>query len=304
MRKGEPGEMAGVRFIVDSTRGGEKWKAGRSFLRRYRKNRMATVGLLFFIPAVFVALLSRSLAPFDPMTIVASAFLSPDPNSRYVLGTDNLGRDILSRLVYGVGTSLLVGFTVVAVSASIGILVGSISGYFGGRIDDVLSRMAEVFQVVPSFFLALVLLVVMGPGIGTVVLVLGILTWPSTARLLRAEYLSLREREFVEAARSVGVNDFAIIFGEILPNAIYPVIINSSLEVPRAILLEASLSFMGVGDPVVVSLGAMLQKAMPYLREAWWMAFFPGFVLFILVMSINLIGDGLNDALNPKLKER
>lgn len=282
----------------------ERWQASKSFWRRYKKNRMATIGLFLFIPAVSFALFSRYLAPYDPMVVGAPPFLSPDLSSKYILGTDDLGRDIFSRLIFGTGTSLLVGFTVVAVSASIGVLVGSISGYFGGKIDDILSRMTEIFQVVPSFFLALILIVVVGPGIRTVIFVLGILTWPSTARLLRAQYLSLKEYEFVEAARSVGVSHFGIVFSEILPNAIYPVIVNSSLEVPRAILLEASLSFMGIGDPLVVSLGGMLQKALPHMRAAWWMGFFPGFILFILVVSINLIGDGLNDALNPKLKER
>jgi len=198
----------------------------------------------------------------------------------------------------------MVGFMAAGTSMLIGVLVGAFSGYLGGRVDAVLMRITEFFQVIPSFFLALVLITFMGGNIWNVVLVITVLSWPRAARLVRAQFLSIKEKEFVEAAYAVGESTGYIIFGEILPNALPPAIVNSSLEVGRAIIVEAALSFIGLGDPNKMSWGYMLRNAQDYLRMAWWMAFFPGLCIFLLVTALNLVGDGLNDVLNPRLKER
>ncbi len=186
----------------------------------------------------------------------------------------------------------------------IGVIVGAFSGYVGGRVDGILMRITEYFQIVPSFFLALIMVTLLGGSIWNVVIVIAVLSWPRVARLIRAQFLSLKEKEFIEAARAVGESTGYIIFGEILVNALPPAIVNSSLEVGRAIIVEAGLSFIGLGDPNKVSWGYLLRNAQEFLRSAWWMAVFPGVCIFLLVTALNLVGDGLNDVLNPRLKER
>ena len=186
---------------------------------------------------------------------------------------------------------------------SIGIVVGAVAGYYGGRIDDLLMRVTEIFQVMPRFFLALFVVAIFGANIWGIMFVIGILNWAEIARLLRAEFLTLRERPFVTAARAYGARDLDIIVMEILPNAISPVIVAGSLQVASAILLEAALGFLGVGDPNVMSLGSMLNNAQQYIRQAWWTVTFPGLALCLLTLGIALVSDGLNDSLNPRLKE-
>jgi peptide/nickel transport system permease protein len=198
----------------------------------------------------------------------------------------------------------MVGLFAVLTSTVIGLTVGSIAGFYGGRVDDLLMRVTEMFQVLPRFFLAILFVAFFGPNIWNVIFVIGILTWPATARLLRAEFLTLTKREFVEAARAMGMSNFKIIVGGILPNAISPVVVNASLEIAGAILLEASLSFLGLGDPSVMSWGMMLHNSQEYFSRAWWMAAFPGLALFLSALGLTLVGDGLNDALNPRLRGR
>jgi len=226
------------------------------------------------------------------------------PTANYPFGTDDLGRDIYSNVIYGARTSMMVGLLAAGISVLIGILVGAFSGYYGGKLDDLLMRSSEIFLVLPTFLLALIIVAIFGTNINNIIFAIAIVSWPRTARLLRAEFLTMKEREFVEAARVLGSKHIDIMLSEILPNAIFPVIVNASLEVATAILTEAGLSFLGAGDPNVPSWGLMLNNAQNYLRVAWWMAAFPGAMLFLTCLSLNLVGDGLNDYFNPRLKER
>jgi peptide/nickel transport system permease protein len=275
----------------------------RGFWRSFRRNRPAVIGLAILFILTAIAVLTDRLDPYNPFGIYPSEVLLP-PSPSHPLGTDDLGRDILKLIMFGSKTSLLVGFSSVFIASSIGIIIGAISGYYGGRVEDILMRLTDMLLIIPNFFLILLIVALFGSSLRNVVLVIGFMTWPGTARLLRSTFLSLREQEFVQAARVVGASHVRIIFRHILPNGIYPVIVNSSLQVGSAILTEAGLSFLGLGDPSLVSWGRMLSIAQMYVRRAWWMAAFPGAAIFITVMAFNLIGDGLNDALNPRLRER
>jgi peptide/nickel transport system permease protein len=226
------------------------------------------------------------------------------PNSDYLLGTDQFGRDVLSRLIWGTRVSLFVGFLSTGIASIIGITLGSIAGYTGGKIDEIIMRLVEIFMMIPTFFLILTVVTLFGSSIWNVMLILGFTGWPGTARMIRAEFLSIKEKEFVEAAKMVGLSNFVIAFSEILPNAIFPAIVNASMRISGAIMTESSLSFLGLGDPNQSSWGWMLNDAMKSFRRAWWLSTFPGLAITITVISFNLIGDGLNDALNPHLKER
>jgi peptide/nickel transport system permease protein len=278
-----------------------RWHRAVDAWRRFRRNRLALCGLISVVFVVVLALLASVIAPQGPFATNGPR-LTP-PSAGYWLGTDNLGRDILAGLVYGARISLLVGFTATLMAAAIGVTIGAISGYYGGRIDNLLTRLTEVFQVVPRFFLALLIAAIFGATIWGIIFIIGILSWPEFARLIRAEFLALKARPFVTAARAYGASDAAIIWVEIMPNAVPPVIVSGALQVSSAVLLEASLSFLGVGDPSVMSWGTMLNAAQQYLQEAWWAATFPGLAICFLTLGVALMADGLNDALNPRLKE-
>jgi peptide/nickel transport system permease protein len=211
---------------------------------------------------------------------------------------------MLSGIIYGARVSLVVGLAAAITSAAIGVVIGSISGFFGGWVDSFLMRLTELFTIIPRFFLAVVMVALFGNSIGWLIFVIGILSWPNIARVVRGEFLSLREREFVEAARALGFGNGHIIFSEILPNTISAVTVLASLQVAQAILLEAGLSFFGLGDPNLTSWGKLLNDSQRFLRQAWWMSVFPGTAILLSVLGFNLVGDGLNDALNPRLKER
>jgi len=270
------------------------------FWKRYRRSATGLAGLVIIVFLAMVALFADIISPQSPFSLGPHSFLPP--SYQYPMGTDDLGRDILSGVVHGSRVSLLIGFLTAAASTLIGIMIGGFSGYCGGKIDDLFMRFTEFFQVIPRFFLALVIIALFGSSIWNIILVLAILSWPMTARLFRAEVLKFRNQDFVMAARAIGCNDVRIIFGHILPNARAPVIVNTSIQIAYAIILEAGLSFLGLGDPSRMSWGIMLFNAQQFLRRAWWFSTFPGTAIFLAILGFNLVGDALNDALNPRLK--
>lgn len=232
----------------------------------------------------------------------ASTYISP--NFNFPMGTDDLGRDVFSRVVWGARVSLFIGLAAALSSVVISVLIGSVAGYFGGKIDALLMRLTDMFLVIPTFFLVLLIVAMFGRGIWLIIFAIAVTNWPNPTRLLRAEFLSFRERQFVQAAKSIGASRFQIIFREILPNAIFPVIVYFGYLVAGAILTESSISFLGLGDPNTISWGWLLNDALRAFTRAWWLAAFPGIAIALTVISFNLIGDGLNDALNPKLRRR
>lgn len=276
-------------------------RSGRSmFIRRLAAHRTGVFGAGIVLLFLGLAICAPLISPVGPDALAADRLLPP--SHLHPFGTDDLGREVFAEVLFGTRVSLTVGFVAAAMSTMIGIVIGAFSGYYGGRLDALLMRTTELFQVIPQFVLAVVIVALAGPGIGKVIFVIGILSWPQTARLIRGEFVLLKEREFVEAARALGSPPAAIIFREILPNALSPAIITGSLGVARAVLLEAGLSFIGLGDPAVVSWGRMLNEAQNFVQVAWWMSFWPGLAIFSVVVGFNLLGDGLNDALNPRLR--
>jgi peptide/nickel transport system permease protein len=274
----------------------------QTFWRRFRKHRGAVAGLVVVVVLAAVALLAPALAPHDPSALGAMALSVPSPS--HPMGTDHLGRDVLSAGVWGLRVSLLVGVCSAVISVVVGICIGGPAGYFGGRLDNLLMRATDAFMVLPVFFLILIVVAIFGGSIWKLIAMIGITNWPPISRVVRAEFLSLREREFVRAANAVGVGHVVIMCRHILPNALPVVIPTTSLRTAGAIITEASLSFLGVGDPNVISLGQMLMHSLQFMRMAWWTAMFPGLIIFVTVLALNLVGDGLNDALNPRLRER
>ncbi len=268
-------------------------------LRRSRRARAAG-GLILII--LLLALAAPLTAGHDPLSGSADALLPPLTGG-HALGTDHLGRDIWAQLVYGARVSLAVGILAALSATVIGTTVGAVAGYAGGWVDALLMRIAEGFQTLPRLVLALIVVALFGAGLGRLIFVIAILSWPQTARVVRASFLSLREAPFVDAARVAGMGAGAIVAGEILPNVLAPIVVTGSLDVATAILLEAALGFFGLGDPNRVSWGGMLNQAQPYLRQAWWMSLFPGLAISLVVLGFNVLGDSLNDALNPRLGE-
>lgn len=254
-------------------------------------------GLTLSVALLVVAALAPAVAPADPFASVAAPLLPPTP--AHPLGTDDLGRDLLSGILHGGRTSLVVVLGVTVLAAVIGIAVGATSGYCGGAVDDLLMRGTELVQVVPRFFLAVVVIALFGPGLDRVVVVLGLTSWPAIARVLRAQTLSLRRREFVDAARSLGAPASRVLLRHVLPNALPPTVVVISLNAASVILLEAGLSFIGLGDPHAMSWGYLASNAQRFLRVAWWLALFPGVAIALGVLSLNLLGDTLNELLDP-----
>lgn len=258
--------------------------------------RSAMIGLSIVLLILCVAVFGPMVTP--EVQISDQSFLPP--LSSAVFGTDDLGRDVLSQMARGASVSLTIGLSAALVSVAIGTIIGAVAGYHGGLVDDLLMRVAEAFQVIPQFFLAILIVALFGSSTGKIILVIAILSWPSTARLTRAEFLKLRAQDFVQASRIGGASRLHLIFVEILPNALPPIIVNTSMLVASSILTETNLSFLGLGDPNRVSWGQMLYNAQPFLRTAWWTAVFPGLAILLTVLGFNLLGDGLNDVFNPK----
>ena len=274
------------------------------FWKRFSRNRGAVVGVAILVIVLLVALLAPLLFPQSPWRMVQRPFLAPFAMDQYPLGTDALGRDVIAGLAYGTQVSLLVGLVSTVAALLIGIPIGAMAGYFGGWADDALMRFTEFFQTVPSFALAIVLVAIFEPSIQSIIAAIAIVSWPPVARLVRGEVLSLRSREYIEAAILSGQTSATIIWRQVLPNTLSPIIVLASLMVATAILLESSLSFLGLGDPNLMSWGYMIGAARTVIRQAWWLSFFPGVAILLTVLALNLIGEGLNDALNPRLARR
>lgn len=269
---------------------------------RFRRNRLSVVGLALVVVFAVAGLAVEQLTPYGPFQLGGPRLAAP--SLAHPFGTDHLGRDVFSGVVAGTRTSLEVGFLSTALSLALGLVVGALAGFYGGRVDDLLMRFTEMFQVLPRFFLALVIVALFGANIWGTIFVIGILSWPEIARLVRSEFLTLRERPFVMAARAYGASNSQIIFREMMPNALTSVVVAASLQVPSAVVLEAGLSFIGAGDPNVMSWGRMLNSAQPYLRQAWWTGAFPGLAITLMALALSLLADGINDFFNPRLRQK
>jgi len=281
---------------------GDRGARLRDFWRRFARNRSAVVGLAILCVVVAVAALAPLLYPEDPFSLVGRP-MSP-PFGDFALGSDTLGRDIAAGMAHGARTSLLIGVVATLVAVGLGVLMGGLAGYYGGWIDDALMRLTEVFQTIPSFIFAILLVAVLTPSIANIIIAIAVVSWPPLARLVRGEFLSMRNREFVQANVVMGMLDWRIILVQILPNCLSPIIVAGSLLVATAILIESGLSFLGLGDPNVMSWGFQVGAGRTVLRRAWWIVTFPGLAIMLTVLAINLVGEGLNDALNPRLRER
>lgn len=272
-----------------------------SFLKRFARNRGAVIGLLILLAVIAVAALAPVYYPQSPWRMVGRPFMAPFAIDRFPLGTDTLGRDVASALMHGARVSLLIGLVSTAFALLIGVPLGAAAGYAGGLVDDALMRFTEFFQTIPSFALAIVVVAILQPSITSIVIAIAIVSWPPVARLVRGEVMSLRSREYVQAAVTLGQTTSRIVFTQVLPNTLAPLIVMASLMVASAILLESSLSFLGLGDPNMMSWGYLVGAGRTRLIDAWWISFFPGLAIFLTVLALNLVGEGLNDALNPRL---
>lgn len=268
---------------------------------RLLRNPGALVGVLVLLAVVAVAILAPLQYPNSPFRLVGRPVLAPFALERFPLGTDALGRDVAAGLMHGARVSLLIGLVSTGVALLIGVPIGALAGYLGGLADDALMRFTEFFQTVPSFALAIVIVAILQPSIASIVIAIALVSWPPVARLVRGEVLSLRTREYVQAAITLGQTTPRIILSQILPNTVAPITVMASLMVASAILLESSLSFLGLGDPNLMTWGYMVGAGRTRLLDAWWISFFPGLAIFLTVLALNLVGEGLNDALNPRL---
>jgi peptide/nickel transport system permease protein len=272
----------------------------RGFWRNFARNRGAVVGLLILLLVLVVAVGAPWFFPGSPWDMAGAPF-APPGEMDMLLGTDSLGRDVAAGIAHGARVSLLVGAVSTVVALVIGVGLGAIAGYLGGWVDDLVMRFTEFFQTIPSFVLAILLVAIFTPTIQSIVFAIAVVSWPPVARVVRAEFLSLRSREFVQAAEVLGKSRLSIVLGDILPNALSPIVVLSSLMVASAILLESALSFLGLGDPNLMSWGFLIGSGRSVIRIAWWMSVFPGIAIFLTVLSLNLVGEGLSDALNPRL---
>ena len=278
--------------------------------RQFRRHRLALFSLILLVLLGVPALFAEHIAPFDPNDIdprnphVVRGYPQP-PDAAHVLGTDDFNRDLLSRALFGMRLSMLVGFSAMLVGVTTGVIVGALAGYAGGAVDNVLMRLVDIFLSVPSFTLFLALNALLTPSLWTIVLILGMFSWMEVARLVRAEFLALKERDFIMAAHAIGVPPWQMIARHLLPNSMGPIIVAATLAIPAAILSESALSFIGLGvPPPDASLGSMLQNAKAWLIDAWWMWIIPGSLISLIVLAFSFVGDGLRDALDPTLITR
>ncbi|HBI23364.1 MAG TPA: peptide ABC transporter permease, partial [Nitrospiraceae bacterium] len=265
-------------------------------------NHLAVLGGIIVFFLFLIAILAPLVSPYDPNSIDVKNILEP-PSIKHPFGTDDLGRDILSRIIWGSRISLAVGFVAVGIATVIGIILGAVSGYYGSWIDSVIMRFVDIMLSIPTFFLLLAVIAFLEPSIWNIMIVIGLTSWMGVARLVRAEFLSVKEREFVLAARTVGANDIRIIFNHILPNSIAPVLVSTVLGIAGAILVESALSFLGIGiQPPTASWGNILTTGKDNIEIAWWLSVFPGLAILVTVLAYNLLGEGIRDSIDPRLK--
>lgn len=278
----------------------KKSKMG-SWIQLIRNNSQLKTGIILLSMVVLTAIFAPLLSTHNPYVLGDS--LLEAPGKEHILGTDGLGRDVYSMIIYGSRTSLTVGIVTAVISAVIGVLVGAFSGYYGGTLDRVVSEVINIFLMLPTFFLILIIVALFGSSMMNVMIVIGLTSWPGNARLMRVQALSLRQRTFVMSAIAVGETKRQIVYRYIIPNGIFPVIANTTMGIGGAILTEAALSFLGLGDPNVISWGQLVYQGKAYLTSGWWVSTFSGLAIVIIVLIFYLIGDGLDGILNPKLKK-
>lgn len=273
------------------------------FWRAFRRNGLALVGGAVVAALAVVAVLAPLLAPWDPHRPDVRKILAP-PSREHPLGTDQLGRDVLSRMLYGARVSLAVGFVSVGIATAVGLALGAAAGYHGGLIDGAIMRLVDLMLVFPRFFLLLAVLAFLRPSIWTIMVVIGLTGWMGVARLVRAEFLSLKEREFVLSSQAVGAGGFRVVWRHILPNAMAPVLVAMTLGIPAAILTESGLSFLGLGvQPPFATWGNILNEGKDTIEIAWWLSLYPGLAILVTVLAYNLLGEGIRDALDPRLRQ-
>lgn len=280
---------------------------------RFKKNKAALAGLVFIGAIVFIAIFSPIIARYPPNYLASfseEGKIRVPPSSKYLLGTDYVGHDVFSQIVHGAGNVLYVGFGAAAIAMSLAIVIGLISGYYGGLVDNLLMRMTEIFLVIPFLLILLVFLKIattLAPsgvgGLSTVTLMIGLFSWAPNARIIRGEVLRVKQHEYIEASLSLGASKWRIMFRHVLPNVLHIVIVLTTLQIATAILVEAAVSFLGFGDPNSITWGQQLQGASEAVKEAWWEGVFPGLFITLLVLGFSLLGNGLRDALDPRLRE-
>ena len=281
----------------------EKRKTDKSKLKKVfvtiRNNRQLMIGLIFLLILLLIAVIGPVVAPFNPKVLNDDLFMPPGPV--YRLGTDNLGRDVFSQILYGAKTSLEIGFVAAMISAVIGVIFGGIAGFYGGVIDRILNEVMNIFLMLPTFFLILLIVAAFGSSMFNVMVVIGLTSWVGNARLMRAQAKAIRERTFIKSSIAMGEGRFSILIRHVLPNGIFPIIANTTMNISGAILTEAGLSFLGLGDPNVVSWGQVISNGKGFLPKAWWITTFPGIMTIFTVLTFFLIGEGLNRVLSPKM---
>ncbi len=273
----------------------------QGFWRRFFSNPRVALGLTWLLFIVALAAAAPLLAPESPFAIVAKPFAPP--LQEFLFGTDSLGRSLAAGLVHGAPTSLLIAVLATLAAVAFGTLIGAVAGFYGGIVDDVLMRLTEFFQTIPAFIFAIVLVAILSPSGTSLVVAIATVSWPPIARVVRGEVLTIKSREFVQAAIVAGQRDPTILLGQVLPNALSPLIVTGSLLVANAILIESALSFLGLGAPNLMSWGFQIGAGRAFLRDAWWLVTIPGIAILLTVLSINLVGEGVNDTLNPRLRD-
>ena len=269
-------------------------------MKKVLHNPLALIGFIIIAGILLLALIAPLIAPYDPEAINVKAILL-SPSTAHLMGTDGLGRDVFTRMLYGSRISLMVGFVAVGIATAIGIVLGAIAGFYRGWVDTVIMRIVDVMLSIPTFFLILAVIAFLTPSIWNIMIVIGLTSWMGVTRLVRAEFLSLRNREFVLAAQALGAKDARLIFRHLLPNSLTPIIVSSILGIASAVLVESGLSFLGLGvQAPQASWGNILTDGKEYIQFAWWLSLFPGLAILITVLGYNLLGDGLRDAYNPR----